>query len=524
MNTAANADSQKLTGQLLTTVCRQAPVIDRVLELSGDLTVKDYLQQICQVSQHSYQSRSDIADVIYEYLSPLLGEQIAERTAADFMHHPVALTTNHHGVDFFAQSVQGSLLFGLAKREIEGVSTIPVFSCANVPLNNLTYPRGALLYGVECKEGSWPLKLPFFSSKQRRQLVARVKGLTSATLQTVLKRIRGLDEHEVNISLKETLTTLIESDYLADDVQAEQSYAAQSVILNHRIWNRLFCPSVNMPELVTIELEKLAEGLFFKDLLNSDSLVSQLFKDQLIGSLYQKLDKVSGCWDRSLLEQRWATRSDVAQMSASGCGTFCFWGVDNRLCRIPLMLMRDKGQNVLCGCDDTGNEYRFKLDAESLSEAMRAGQLMPSIFSCYLTIALARGVTCLGGYYQADYLAEMQAGVAELLLQNNQPQHRAAMNECFTDGYLSGMQVFMIYQGDGVVPAGPLEMLASGRITSAELDFVSGISVRDAHIGSLAETIPDVVPVNELVAGWLSSVACAQHAYMPDKVVVRRFP
>ena len=148
MNNPVQCKAKGVAEQLLDAVRYQVPVVDKVLQSAGECTVSEYLQQICQVSQQSYQPRSDIAEVIYAYVAPLLGESMAERTAADFLRHPVALTTNHHGVDFCAQSVQGSLLFGLAKRQVEGITTIPVFSCANIPLNNLTYPRGALEYGV----------------------------------------------------------------------------------------------------------------------------------------------------------------------------------------------------------------------------------------------------------------------------------------------------------------------------------------------------------------------------------------
>lgn len=521
MNNPVKCNESGAADRLLNAVRYQVPVVDKVLQSAGDCSVSEYLQQVCQISQQSYQPRSDIAEVIYEYVAPLLGEEVADRTAADFLRHPVALTTNHHGVDFFAQSVQGSLLFGLAKRQVEGVTTIPVFSCANIPLNNLTYPRGALLYGADSSnDGAWPLKLPFFASKLRRQLVARVKGLGVETLKSVQKRIKG--EAQINSSLKAALNLLIDEDYLAEDVQKQQSYSAQSVILNQRIWSRLFCPFVKMPDLITIELEKLSEGLLLKDLESSSSLASLLFNDQMIGQLYQRLDKVPGCWDQKLLEKRWDNRRDTAQIQASGCGTFCFWGVDRRLCRIPLMLTEYEGKMVLCGCDDTGTEYRYSLEAGALSEAISEGSLLPSIFSCYLVIALARGVTCLGGYYQAEYLPMMQEGVSDLLMQAKEYQNASAVMDCITDGYLSGMQTIMLEQGQKLLPAGPLEMLASGSVSLAELSHISKISVFDAHIASLAETIPDVVAREQLENEWLSSLSLDLRESLSDNVVLRK--
>ncbi|BBB27614.1 hypothetical protein [Amphritea japonica] len=524
MNSGVIADRQDLAEELLSTVRRQAPVVDRVLSSAGNLSLAEYLQRVCRVSPVSFQSCSDIAEVIHEYVEPLLGKELAERTAADFLHHPVALTTNHHGVDFFAQSVQGSMLFGLAKRQVEGISTIPVFSCANIPLDNVTYPRGALLYGTDCSDEVWPLRIPFFSNKLRRQPVAWVKTLDSNMMKPVLKRIGDLAAQGVDASLTESLLQLIGDDYLSEEAQAQQSYSAQSVILNARIWSRLFTASANMPQLVTIELEKLTQKLLLRDLQNSGSLATLLFDNRLISKLYQRLNGVAGCWNKGLLEQRWQGRSDSEKKQVPGSGTFCFWGVDKRFRRIPLMLMEDSGQRILCGCDDNGVEYRYSIEAESLAEAISQGQLMPSIFSCFLTISLARGVTCLGGYYQADYLPQMQLGVVDLLMQDGMLQKAGLVTESFTEGYLSGMQTIMLEQGQALLPAGPLEILASGRVTLDELEFISGVKVSDAHSASLIETVADVMPGDEKEKGWLQVLAGVQHKQLADKVVIRRLP
>lgn len=522
MSSGVITDRQDLAEQLLSTVRRQAPVVDRVLSSAGDLSVAEYLQQICRVSQNSYQSCSDIAEVIHEYVEPLLGKQLAERTAADFLKHPVALTTNHHGVDFFAQSVQGSMLFGLAKRQVEGVSTIPVFSCANIPLDNVTYPRGALLYGTDCNDGVWPLRIPFYSNKLRRQPVSRVKGLDTNMIKPVLKRVQEVAAQGTDSSLIESLLQLIEDDYLSEEVQAQQSYSAQSVILNERIWSRLFTASAKMPKLVTIELEKLTQKLLLRDLRSSDSLVSLLFDKRMISRLYQRLNSVAGCWDQGLLERRWEGRSVSEMKQMPGSGTFCFWGVDERFRRIPLMLIEDSGQRMLCGCDDNGVEYRYSLEAAALADAINQGQLMPSVFSCFLTISLARGVTCLGGYYQADYLPQMQQGVVDLLMQKGQSQKAALVTESCTDGYLSGMQTIMIEQGNALLPAGPLEILATGEVSIEELKRISDINIRDAHSASLVETVADVLSGDEQKMDWRRTLACIQSEQLSDKVVIRR--
>ncbi|MDO3387124.1 hypothetical protein QWI17_14855, partial [Gilvimarinus sp. SDUM040013] len=68
-------------------------------------------------------------------------------------------------------------------------------------------------------------------------------------IKPVLKRIEEVATRGVAPSLIKSLLQLIESDYLSEKVQAQQSYSAQSVILNERIWRRLFNASANMPQL-----------------------------------------------------------------------------------------------------------------------------------------------------------------------------------------------------------------------------------------------------------------------------------
>ena len=505
---------------LLLAVRSKAPVIEHVLSTAGQQPLSTYLNDICRFSEESFQPRDDIAEVVEQYLTPLLGQAIAKKTALDLLLHPVALTANHHGVDYFAQSVQGSLLFGLAKRQIPNVSTIPVFSCANIPLDNLTYPRGALLYACD-RQTHWPQRIPFFSNKFRRQPVARVKGLDQPMLQQAVKQVRRLAEGPQSSAPVNSLLALLETEYLAEDVLSQSGYSAQSVTLNKRIWKRLFCPSTMMPELITIELEALAEGLLLKDLRNPHSLVSVLLGESLVSEMYQQLNGIAGCWDCQQLERRWAGRQQPESLTTSGCGTFCFWGVDERLRRIPLMLTRVAGVSMLQGCDDNGKEYAFHLDSAALIDAISKGQLLPSVFGCFLVIALARGVTCLGGYYQADYLPQMQAAITALLLNNNHFEVASAIAECRTDGYLSGMQTVMIEQNNGLLPAGVLEILASGVLTPAELEFIENISLSDAHYASLAETLADIMP-QTLSFESREALTIAQKSLLLDRVVLRR--
>lgn len=506
------------------------PTVAQALSEYGDKTVAEYLQWVCSYSPDTVQPVDDLAVVITDYATPLLGPVLARQAAADIVNCPVALTTNHHGVDYFAQSVQGTLLFSLRRPQGQLLKTVPVFACGNIPLDNITFPRGALLYGAPHGEESSPLtRVPLFSNKVRRQPVARVKGIDQAMLQQAFKKLTKQQQNsEVYAASADTLKELLLQEYAAVDVLQLDNYSDQSVLLNNRIWQRLFTDDVEAPQLIYLELEKIAERLLSIDLNNPQSLVSMLlFNDSMRDSLIARLDTVSGCWNSSELQQRWDSRNNPDRGAATGCGTFMFWGVDDKARRIPLAVVAGDDGYWLKGCDDNGGVREFHLTEQELLRELQAGNVIPSIFTCFLIIALARGVTCAGGYYQAEYLPSMQQGVCEVLASQTGTQTETQamadlVAEVRTDRYMSGMQAVMSDSGAGLIPAGPVEIISGGALNSGELQRIASLTLTDAHRASLAETMPDAL--HELLpqGDWQQVLAAENDQLLNDKVVIRQ--
>jgi hypothetical protein len=157
----------------LETACRILPVLNRIIRKHGDLQLPEYIHSVKPRSGTSYQQRDDVIEVIRRYATPLLGETIASRAAEDFSACPVVLTTNHHGIDSFAQDIQCNVIFSL--EALLGKSlpkTVLIFSFGNVSLNNLTYPRGFLLYQVNPGQlDAMPKKVPVFPVRCKRHMV-----------------------------------------------------------------------------------------------------------------------------------------------------------------------------------------------------------------------------------------------------------------------------------------------------------------------------------------------------------------
>ena len=159
-----------------------------------------------------------------------------------------------------------------------------------------------------------------------------------------------------------------------------------------------------------------------------------------------------------------------------------------------LRIPEERGKNKITGLDDKGNQYEFSLNPDALIAALKKEQILPSLFTCYTVLSLARGIVCAGGYYQAEYLPKVQHGVASALEVCSEYQEVAQkIRHVPTQTYLSGMQTVMCRgQNDMLIPAGPIETIVGGGLSPSDMETIKKLSIRKAHIASLFETIEDL--------------------------------
>lgn len=295
----------RLMEHYLSVACRHASVIKDTLERYGEEPLSVYLKNLPLSAPTPYQQRDDLVEVVYRYTAPLLGESVARRAAEDLVRMPVALTANHHGVDFFSQSVQGSLLFALLKIQDRTLgTTVPIFSCGNIPLNNLTYPMGMLIYGLNTEQmDDMPQKLPVFPNRLKRSVVSVVKGFDESMLSRARKRALKMGRNgEIKPEIAACVENILLTDFLDPEVIRLPLYAEQAVILNHRLWKRLFAKPDKVPDLVYIDIEKILAKLLEVDLRNPRSLAwSVIFDPELRDHILVELNGHRVCWQRDHL-------------------------------------------------------------------------------------------------------------------------------------------------------------------------------------------------------------------------------
>ncbi len=481
------------------------PVVKQTLDSFGTSSIGDYLESMQTVPHPGLQDRSDLLGLMAESTERILGTGVADNLLSDLNAQPAVLTANHHGLDTFAQSIQTNLMFSMRRRPDGGeVLTIPVLACSNIPINNLTYPRGLLVYGADQENNrAGPLKLPIFSDRFKRRMVNQITGIDAGMLKRVSGRVSALAGKGVlNKDLSKTLHRVLDEDFNEVVNRELPDYSDQATLLNNLLWRRLYQQQPPPVDLVYLDLERIVGKILAIDLNNSQSLAYRLMFDTSVrNSLIEELDGERGCWSKDLLD---ASCSNQSKVVGNGAGTIFYWGMDDSGRRVPLTIREDNSGSVsLYGITDKGAAWQMPFCPDAILRGIREGHLQPSLFTCYLVVSLARGVACVGGYYQAEYLPVMQNGVCAALRKNDQfVVAIGPISEVATDLYLSGMQLISMDTPGGLKPAGLFEISARGGLTTAELDRIRRINLYDAHIASISDTLVDIDP------SWSSSNTC----------------
>ena len=463
--------------KLLAQVMRHCPTVRRVLEEDGLRTLDDYLDRLADFSAaRPLSPREDVADCVRAQLAPLLGEEIAAEAARGMVD--CSFTATHHGVDYFAPSVQGSLLYRrlLEKRGIS-CKTVPVIAFGSVSLCNASFGRGFLLYDVQQKHS--PLKLPVIPSKFGKSAVCFFPGVTAEMLESCEQSLQRISRDVLPPEMASAVQHILRDHYRRPNVLSAFGYVAQATRINYSL-------SLEATGIGTcyVDAERLASALILRDLEDPDSLVSLTLRDRAFREcLYNALDGVSGCWRLAAL------RSGVKEERAKG-GTMLFWGRATKNYR--------RAQMTCDGAGLVNGSSNDRIGYSEIAEALRRDMLLPGLFMVFLVLLFARGFRCFGGYFQAEYLAKMQQGLCKALRATGRSALAEVIAARETSGYLSGPLFLTNARG---TPLSMAELIAHP-LTKAALTEKLALSLHDAHLAGIGDLYQTVVPPAEREKGW----------------------
>ena len=496
-------DASAATSEAMAAAVSALPVLEPILAEFGTLTLAAYMDRVLQAPP----APLDLLKAVYDETADLFGADLARRTATAVEACAALPTANHHGVDFFAQSVQENLMLALQKPPAQSTGAMPILAFSNVALGNLTYPRGLLIYdpAVIAREDR-PLRCPLFPASERRRPVATAPALTIGQINGAIAQLR---RQRIDPRLAKTAIGLLADLYLDPALLAHPDYLHQAAHLNRKIWKRLFTDPPLAPELVFLAAESVTTRLLSEDLRAPESLAYRCFFDPpLRRALINALEGIPGCWKGS-------------GSNPANTGSVLFWGLDRKGRLIGLDLIEDLHNGARLESRNGTETFALPLDPAAVYEMLAAGRLLPTLYTCFLEIALARRVVCLGGYYQISYLPQMQAATAAALDAVGDHDTARKVAAVATDRYFSGMLAIMLRRGQALFPAGPVEIIACGGLSGADLDRMANLKVGQAHLAGLFDTLADAVPPDRRPLHWATALAQACGDFLHGAVTVK---
>lgn len=509
----------ELGEQLLGLASRSWSAVRDTLFHYRDSSIGDFLGSLEKLHTEPLQPREDLWDAIRLEAARYYGDAVAAQAVEELRSCPMAPTSNHYGLDTFADSVQGTLLYSLIPWSAGPERrTVVVLGFGSVSLNNLTYPMGLRLYdpkgGDLCRV---PQKLPILPNRLKDRAVAAAVPFDGSMVRRARARLRTmLGNGDVTPFCEQAAGTILDEEFGDAATLNLASYAHQATRINSSLWRRMFRNRHDAPTLVQLQIESVCGLLLGNDLQDPGSLIHRLlFAPPIRNRLIDALDGSRACWQRDRLHRRLAGLGEPHD----AVGTMFFWGLSDSGKRFPLVLETGGRPAHLIGLDeDTHRVWEFTPD--SLASALREGRLLPSLFTCFAVLAFARGFSCVGGYYQVEYLPVIQRAIAESLAANDRSKCDAEyVAQVPTRVHLSGLQgVARLVKGSALIPAGPVEIAGAGGLARSDLAALLKIGVREASLLALAEILHPVPPEAQLPGDWAARLALENGACCHDAI------
>lgn len=329
-----------LIDEYFKSLCIKSPSLDKAIKVFGNNSIKDFILNTKTNILTDCSKSEDLRKIVFDYVEPLLGSEIALQTIDALDIQRTVLTANHHGVDYFAQSAQGTMLFTIMLKEKNANQrAIPVIACANISLNNLTYPRGILLYGLKKNNiNKIPYKIPLFPDKDKTKTVCNLNPIKKENIQIAIKNVSNLfKSNMISSTMYKTVIEVLENDYLSELVLSQKSYSDQAVIINYNLWKKIFRENLSDINVVYLSLEDIALKLIEKDLYKVGSLLHIILfdtevREKIISGLYQS----KACWDKCIFDCE-----ENYYLEKKYSGTHFFWGSRQKRKKIFFVLKKE---------------------------------------------------------------------------------------------------------------------------------------------------------------------------------------
>lgn len=446
----------------LTASCLQAlgaarPRYARLFE-RADLSLRAFVEGFHRESPPALQPPSDYLDGWASRLHRLGQDTLVAPLRARLERSPVVFTANHLCLESMPLTAQSMMVAALGEAE---ASVLPVEATGLIPADNASFPLGLLLARRrEGKLGKVPvLHLP---ARLRGRLAL---GLPAFSLENLVRAEAAVPSLGLSEPESEALRTIFQDVLAAPDILGQPAFRDQVSLATPRLWARWFAADVDAPPLAYAPLEALRTGLLMSDLSTPGRPLHEVFFDAALREeVLVRLEGVACCWTARGAEK----------------GSALLWEVRSDGRSSPL---RAEGGGLL-----TREGRRIPFEPDPILEGLATGALVPGIFASFAT-GLVRGLIQVGGFNQADYLADMQAGLAGAFAATGRAAWAEALETPMPPMLTAGLSGIVVDYPDGACePAGGIECIACGGLTRAQVEALGRLPLEKA----LASELPGV--------------------------------
>lgn len=392
MNMNDNGVSAKFE-RLKEAVLSKRPVLREILSKHGEKNLFQYAQDYISVNlPPAIEARQkEFIETLKNGIEKLLGTQVADSVAQQLKQYYFVSTADHHGPLTAPFFLSGNLLMSAPYKNLRNPKLQNVISlaCANVSLNNSSFPRGLLFHSYA--HGKTDMhRLSFLPSNAHSSTVYNFRSYTTADVEKMKNLLREkVKEGLVRKNETDVIAQLLDEVYLSKKALSAKSFSEQVTITNFDLWQRFFASCKHKhtpPNLIYIEQESLVIRLLIEHHLYRDTVIQRiLFNQEYHPFIVKYFENIMGTFCR---EHKY--------------GTYFFWYMpEGNTRRVQLWCV---GNKLVAEEGD----FELELKPEIIQKALEEKKIMPSMMTVFLVLSFYYGLKCLGGFSQVNYLTEMK--------------------------------------------------------------------------------------------------------------------
>lgn len=372
-------------------VLEKRPILKQILNKQGGKNLYEYAKDYISVNLNPplRKRQNEFIETFKKEVAKRLGDEVATSVANQLAQYYYVSTADHHGPICHPFFLNANLMASAPYFEYPDplLQNVIVLACANVSLNNSSFPRG-LIFNSYAKEKIQTHRLSFLPSNAHSSTVYNFRSYTADEI----KKMKALLKEKVNAKdvhpeEAEKINALLDEIYNQPEILQSENFSDQITKTNYKLWQKFFAPSkVTPPNLIYMEQESLVVRLILDHHLYEDTTISRIF-------FYPSYDKILNQYFDGVFG---------AFSKKNKTGTYLFWGVSkDKNYRVQLW----KEGNFLISEDGS---FKLELTPDSLKKALEEKQIIPSMMLIFTVLCFYYGLKCLGGFSQVNYLTFMK--------------------------------------------------------------------------------------------------------------------